>query len=85
MEIIQKFIIEQQNGTQIKSHLKYQLGVNLNIETIYKILKWFRHVFAYYIKDNYRLNKLGKRNRESNISIEESLFTHISGEKIQIV
>ena len=48
----------------------------INISTIHKILKWIRTAFGHYIKDIYRLNKLGKSNGGSNISIDESLFTH---------
>jgi len=57
----------------------------INLSTIRKILKWFRQAFAYYIKDEYRFNKLGNRNGTSNISVDESMFTHISSQKIWVV
>lgn len=85
MLIISKFIIEQQYGTQIKAQLKNDLGVTLNIATIDKILKWIWVAFAHYIKDIYLLNKLGKNNGGNNISIDESLFTHINWEIIWVV
>jgi hypothetical protein len=44
-------------------------------------LKWFRQAFAHYIKDEYRINKLGNRNGTSNISMDESMFTHINVKK----
>ena len=39
MKILSKFIIEQQNGTQIKNYLKFNLELNINISTVNKILK----------------------------------------------
>ena len=74
-------MIEQQNATQIKTQLESQVGVKLNINIIDNILKWFRWAFAHYITDIYKLNKIGKRNGGSNITIDESLFIHINGKK----
>ncbi len=48
-------------------------------------MKWFRQAFAHYIKDEYRFNKLGNKNGTSNISVDESMLTHISGQKIWVV
>lgn len=41
--------------------------------------------FTHYIKDEYRLNKLGNRNGTSNISVDESKFKHINVQKISVV
>ncbi len=57
----------------------------MNKNTIYKILTWLRTAIAHYLKDIYRLYKLDKSEGGSLISIDESLFVHINGEKIWIV
>ena len=57
----------------------------MNKNTIYKILTWLRTTITHYLKDIYRLYKVGKSEGGSLISIDESLFVHINGEKIWIV
>ena len=41
--------------------------------------------YCTFLKDEYRLNKLGNRNGSANISIDESMFTHVDGSKIWVV
>ena len=81
MKIIEKFLFENCNSISIKKYINAYYN-SINIGTINKILKWLRTAFAHYIKDIYRQNKLGKAQRGSNISIDESMFTHSNGNKI---
>ena len=84
MKIMEKFIIEGQNSRSICKYIKDYYS-NINLYTLQKITKWFRHAIAHFLKDEYRLNKLGNRNGTSNISIDESMFTHLNGRKIWVV
>ena len=84
MKIIEKFILENCNVNNIKKYINSYYN-SINIGTINKILKWLSIAFAHYIKDIYRINKLGKRQGGSNISIDESMFTHSNGNKIWVV
>ena len=80
MKIIEKFLLENCNAIIIKKYINAYY-YSINIGTINKILKWLGIAFAHYIKDIYRLNKLGKAQGGSNISIDESMFTHSNGKK----
>ena len=84
MKIIKKFLFENCNSISIKKYINAYYN-SINIGTINKILKWLRTAFAHYIKDIYRQNKLGKAQGGSNISIDESMFTHSNGNKIWVV
>ena len=42
-------------------------------------------MFVHYLKDIYRLNKLGKKNGGSLISIDESGFVDVNGEKYWVI
>ena len=75
MKIIEKFILEENNANVITKYISnYYNGINR--ATVNKISNWVRHTIAYYLKDIYRLNKLDKNSGGSNISIDESMFTH---------
>ena len=84
-KILFKFIIEEKNGTKIKSYLETSENIYLNYPTISKILIWIRRSMAYYLKDYYRLKKLGRRNEGSLISMDESNFIDIDGIKFWII
>ena len=84
IKILEKFILEENNASIICKYIN-DYFTSINLSTIRKILKWFRQAFAHYIKDIYKLNKLGNRNGISNISVDESMFTHINGQKIWVV
>ena len=60
-------------------------NIRLNIHTIDRILNIFRKIIAHYLKDYYKFYKLGKLNRGSNISMDESMLTHINGGKIWVI
>ena len=34
-------------------------NIDLNIKTIYKIINWIRTMFAHYLKDLYKLDRIG--------------------------
>ena len=53
--------------------------------SITNVLIWIRKSLAHYIKDIYRLYKLGKPNGESLISVDESLFIHLKRQKIWVL
>ena len=82
---MQLFFLEKKKGLEIQKFLKNNIEKELNKNTIYKILTWLRTAIAHYLKDIYRLYKLGKSERGSLINIDESLFIHINDEKIWIV
>ena len=69
MKIIEKFLLETCNSISIKKYINAYYN-SINIRTINKTLKWQRTAFAHYIKDFYRLKKLGKAQGGSNISID---------------
>ena len=85
MKIIKLFIIDEKKGTKIQKTLKQEYDINISLVTIERILTWTKRAFAHYIKDNYKCNKLGKRSGNSNISMDESLFTYDNSQKIWIV
>ena len=85
MKILKYFIIDQKNATLIEKTLSEEDKIKLNVHTIDKILNTFRNIIAHYLKDFYRFHRLGKEQGGSNISMDESLFTHINGEKIWVV
>jgi len=67
MKTIEKFLFD---WTKIIHKYIKAYYYPINISTIHKILKWIKTAFAPYIKDIYRLNKLGKSNGGSNISVD---------------
>ena len=79
-KILYSFISLEQNAQSIKKFIKNQYNINLCYKTITNILTKFRIMFDHYLKDIYRLNKLGKRNGGSLISIDEYDFVDIKGE-----
>ena len=79
---MQLFFLEKKNSLEIQKYLKNNIEIELNKNTIYKILTWLRTAIAHYLKDINRLYKLGKSEGGSLISIDESLFVNINGEKI---
>ena len=84
MKIIEKFLLEENNANIIYKYISsYYNGFNR--ATVNKILEWVSHAIAHYLKDIYRLHILVKNNGGSNINIDESMFTHINGEKIWVV
>ena len=84
-KILFKFIIEEKNGTKIKSYLETSENIYLNYPTITKILIWIPRSMAHYLKDYYRFNKLGRRNGGSLISMDESNFIDIDSIKLWII
>jgi len=64
------FITKEKNATKNKSYLDTLEKIKLNYPTITKILLWIRRILAHYLKDNYRFNKLGRRNGGSLIDID---------------
>ena len=87
MKILKYFIIDEKNATLIEKILSEEDKIKLNVHTIDKILNTFRNIITHYLKDFYRFHRLGKEQGEgvSNISMDESLFAHINGEKIWVV
>ena len=85
MKILKYFLIDQKNGTQIKNALLEEDKIDINIHTVDNIINIIRKIIAHYIKDTYKFHRLGKTNGGSNISMDESLFTHINGEKIWVI
>ena len=85
MKISKYFILDQKNGTNIRKALSEENNINLNIHAIDRILNIFRKIIAHYLKDYYKFNKLGKVTGGSNISMDESMLTHINGEKILVI
>lgn len=84
MKIIEKYLLEICNAFTINKYINAYFN-SINIATINKILKWLRTAFAHYIKDIYWLNKLGKAQGGSNISIDESMFIHSNGKQILLI
>ena len=84
-KILYKFIIEEKNASKIKSFLETEEKIKLNYVSLSKILIFIRRCCAYYIKDYYRFNKLGRRARESFIGVDESDFVDVEGEKLWIL
>ena len=76
--------MENQNANNICKYIKHYY-TNVNLTTVQIILKWFRHALVNFIKDEYRLIKPGNRNGNSNISMGDSMFTPLNGQKIRIV
>ena len=85
MIIISKFILEEQNALEIHKYLTYNLKSKVSYISITKVLIWIRRELAHYIKDIYRLYKLGKPNGESLINVNETLFIHLKGHKIWVL
>ena len=85
MTIISKLILEEQNALEIHKYLTYNLKSKVSYVSITKVLIWIRRALAHYIKDIYRLYKLGKPNGESLISVDESLFIHLKRQKIWVL
>ena len=61
--------------------MKLNKGIDLNRNTVYKILTWLQTAIAHYIKDSYRLYKLGKEGVGYLISIDESIYRILMGKK----
>ena len=80
-----KFIIEENNGIKIKTILKINDNIDLNIKKIYNILNWMKTAFAHFIKDIYKLEKIGNVQGGSVISMDESMFAHENNNKIWVV
>ena len=85
MKILFKFIIDERNGDQILKYLISSENIKISKPTILKILTWFRRAFAHYLKDIYRLYKLGKTEGGSMISVDESYFVKQNGTKIWVL
>ena len=66
----------------IHKNLISQENITLNYIAITKILIWTRNLFAHYIKDPYKFNKLIKRSGGCLISEDESLLVHIDDDLI---
>ena len=60
----------EQNAQLIKKNIKNLYKINLSYKTVTNILTKFRIMFSHYLKDIYRLQKLGKTNGGSLISID---------------
>ena len=84
-KIMYKFIIEEKNAQKLKSFLEIEEKIKLNYVSLSKILIFIRRCCAHYIKDYYRFNKLGKRAGGSLISVDESDFVDVEGEKLWIL
>lgn len=80
-----KFIIEGKNAKKIKSFLEIEEKIKLNYMSLTKILIFIRRCCAHYIKDYYRFNKLGRRAGGSLISVDESDFVDVEGQKLWII
>ena len=65
--------------------MKRSENYKISKPTILKILSWIRKALAHYLKDIYKLHKLGKSERGSLISIEESYFVKQNGRKLWII
>ena len=76
IKIIKKFILEENNSTIITKYIENYYN-HINRATINKILNWLWYPFSHYLKDIYRLNKLGKTSGGSNISISKKWCLHI--------
>ena len=77
--------IGSKKWSNIRKALSEENNINLNIHTIDRILNIFRKIITHYLKDYYKFNKLGKLREGSNISMDESMFIHINGEKIWVI
>ena len=84
-KILYKFIIEEKNASKIKSFLETEEKIKLNYVSLSKILIFIRRCCAHYIKDYYRFNKLGRRSGGSFITVDESDFVDVKGEKLWIL
>ena len=67
---------------KIYKNLKEDDKINISYNTINKILNCFRQAFIHYIKNIYKLNKLGNRAGTSIINIDENIISHINNKKI---
>ena len=73
-----------ENNKTIYFRLNQKFVNNISPVTIERILTWIRRALAYYIKDTYIFNKLGKISGNGNISTDESLFAN-NCQKIWII
>ena len=81
MKVLNKFLIEDKNSFNIQNYLNTEENIKISFVTITKILLWIRNALAHYIKDIYRLHKLGKSPGGICISIDESYLVDYNGKK----
>ena len=84
-KIMYKFIFEEKNASKIKSFLETEEKIKINYLSLSKIFIFIRRCCAHYIKDYYWFNKLGRSSGGSLISVDESDFVDVEGEKLWIL
>ena len=79
IKIIELFIIDNKNSTEISKYIKeyYQLN-SFNNNIIYSVVLLLRKAISHYIKENY-YEKMTTINQNANIAVDESLFCHFNG------
>ena len=79
-------ILQKKNATQIRKIIKNKYnGVNLNIRSIFKFMRYIRKSIACYIKNIYNTIDISTLNGNNNYAIDESLFTHINNENLWVI
>lgn len=81
IKIIELFILENKNATEITKYMidYYKLN-SINSKIIYRILNLIRKYISHFLKEIYE-EKLASENEAAYIAIDESLFCHFDGTK----